>query len=312
MRDILVVGSLNVDVSVRSTHIPRPGETVRAKGLVIGPGGKGLNQAIGARRLGAPVHMVGRLGEDRFAEVPEAALRAEGIDMSHVHRLPGHHTGTALIIVDERSGENAIAVAAGANHELRPEQLQQALDCFRVSGVLMVQLELPAETVETALDLAREHGLITVLDPSPVRELSDGLLAKIDLLTPNETEAELLTGISVDGPESAARAGRQLQQLTSGDVLITLGAAGCVWIGAHGSEHIPAPRVEARDSTGAGDAFNAGLAVGLAAGEPLERALRTAVRAGAAATLCSGAALSMPTPAQLAALPGPEESPRGP
>lgn len=304
MRDIVVVGSLNLDVSVQATRIPRPGETVRAAGLSIGPGGKGLNQAIAASRLGARVHMVGQLGDDRFAEVPEAALRDAGVDASYVRRLPGRHTGTALIVVDETSGENAIAVAAGANRALSPQHVQDAVAAFRGSGVLMVQLELPLETVETALDLAKENALVTLLDPAPARELPDTVLRKIDVLTPNETEAEFLTGIRVRDPESAAEAGARLRERTLSDVLVTLGAAGCVWVWSTGFEHIPTPRVEAVDTTAAGDAFNAGLAVGLARGEPIARALRTAVRAGAAATLRTGAAAAMPTAEDLAALPG--------
>jgi ribokinase len=303
MRDIVVVGSLNLDVSVQATRIPRPGETVRAAGLSIGPGGKGLNQAIAASRLGARVHMVGQLGDDRFAEVPEAALRDAGVDASYVRRLPGRHTGTALIVVDQTSGENAIAVAAGANRALSPQHVQDAVAAFRGSGVLMVQLELPLETVETALDLAKENALVTLLDPAPARELPDTVLRKIDVLTPNETEAEFLTGIRVRDPESAAEAGARLRERTLSDVLVTLGAAGCVWVWSTGFEHIPTPRVEAVDTTAAGDAFNAGLAVGLARGEPIARALRTAVRAGAAATLRTGAAAAMPTAEDLAALP---------
>jgi len=303
MRDIVVVGSLNVDVSVRGTHIPRPGETVRASQLTLGPGGKGLNQAIAASRLGARVHMLGRIGEDRFADVPEATLREAGVDASHVRRVAGQHTGTALIVVDAQSGENTIAVAAGANRELSPEDVRDGIAAFRASGVLMVQLELPLETVEAALDLARENALVTLLDPAPVLELSDTFLRKVDVLTPNESEAERLTGIHVRDPETAAEAGAQLRERTGGDVLITLGEAGCVWVWPTGFEHVPTPRVDAIDTTAAGDAFNAGLAVGLARGESIARALRLAVRAGAAATLRRGAAAAMPTPEQLAALP---------
>ena len=303
MCDIVVVGSLNVDVSLRGVHIPRPGETVRAKGLSIGAGGKGLNQAIGASRLGARVHIVGRLGEDRFADVPEDALRDAGVDASYVSRLSDHHTGTALIVVDESTGENAIAVSGGANHELRPADLQDAVAAFRASGVLMVQLELVLETVEAALDLAKENTLTTVLDPAPAQELSDIFLRKVDLITPNETEAEFLAGVRVHDVESAAEAGSRLRERTLGDVLITLGSAGCVWVWATGFEHVPASRVKPVDTTGAGDAFNAGLAVGLARGEPVGRALRTALRAGTAATLRRGAAAAMPTAKELERLP---------
>ncbi len=303
MRDIVVVGSLNVDISVQADHIPQPGETVRAGGLGIGPGGKGLNQALAARRLGARVHMVGRVGEDRFAEVPERALQQAGVDASYVRRVPDHHTGTALVVVDASSGENAIAVAGGANHQLSPRDVRDTVAAFRASGVLMVQLELALETVEAALDLARENTLVTLLDPAPVLQLSDTLLRKVDILTPNASEAERLTGIRVRDPESAAEAGARLRERTGGDVLVTLGAAGCIWVWPTGFEHVSAPRVDALDTTGAGDAFNAGLAVGLARGESIARALHTAVRAGAAATQRTGAANAMPTPDQLKALP---------
>ncbi len=303
MRDIVVVGSLNVDVSVQADHIPQPGETVRAGKLGIGPGGKGLNQALAASRLGARVHMVGRVGEDEFADVPEAALRDAGVDASYVRRTPGRHTGTALIVVDAGSGENAIAVAGGANHELSPQDVQDAIAAFRASGVLMIQLELRLETVGAALDLARENALVTLLDPAPALELSDTLLRKVDILTPNESEAELLSGIGVRDPESAAEAGVCLRERTGGDVLVTLGSAGCIWVWPTGFEYVSTPPVDALDTTGAGDAFNAGLAVGLSRGESIARALRTAVRAGAAATLRSGAASAMPTAKELDALP---------
>ncbi len=303
MRDIVVVGSLNVDVSLQGAHIPRPGETVLAKGLSIAAGGKGLNQAIGASRLGARVHIVGRVGEDRFADLPQDAMRDAGVDASYVSRVPDQHTGTALIVVDESTGENAIAVAGGANHALRPADLQDAVAAFRASGVLMVQLELALETVEAALDLAKENTLTTVLDPAPAQELSDSFLRKVDLITPNETEAEFLTGVRVHDVESAAEAGSRLRERTLGDVLITLGSAGCVWVWATGFEHVPASRVKPVDTTGAGDAFNAGLAVGLARGESVGRALRTALRAGTAATLHRGAAAAMPTAKELERLP---------
>ncbi len=303
MRDIVVVGSLNVDISLRADRIPSAGETVRADGLTLGPGGKGLNQAIAAARLGGRVHMVGRVGEDRFAEIPLTALDDAGIDPTYVDVLSGEHTGTAAIVVDRESGENAITVAGGANRALAPAHVRDAIGAFRGSGVLLVQLEAPLETVGTALDLARENGLIAVLDPAPPLELDDELLRKVDVLTPNEHEAEFLSGVSVCDVESAAAAGTVLRERTLGDVVVTLGARGCVWVFATGFEHVPAPRIRAVDTTGAGDAFNGGLAVALAAAEPLGRALHRAVAAGAASTLVQGAAAAMPTLDDLARLP---------
>jgi len=296
MRDIVVVGSLNVDVSLVAEHLPQPGETVRAEGLELGPGGKGLNQAIAAARLGGRVHMVGRTGDDRFAEIPLAALAEAGIDATYVETLPGHHTGTATIVVDRDSGQNQIAVAGGANRALSPEHVRDAVAAFRASGVLLVQLEAPPETVDTALELGRELGLVTVLDPAPARELPDELLRKADVLTPNEDEVERLTGLPVGDVESAFAAGSALRERSQGDVIVTLGAAGCVWIYATGFDHVPGVRVDALDTTGAGDAFNGALGVSLARSEPLPTALRHAVAASAASTLVRGAAPSMPHP----------------
>lgn len=303
MRAIAVVGSLNVDVSLRVPRFVKPGETLRASALEIGPGGKGLNQAIAAARLGGRVHMIGRVGADPFAEIALGALRAAGVDTTYVESLVGERTGIATITVDESTGQNQIAVAAGANRRVSVEHVRDALSVFRAAGVLLVQLELPPETVDAALALARANHVRSILDPAPVRALADETLSKVDVLTPNELEAEELSGVRIRDVESAAAAGAALQARTRGDVVVTLGAGGCVWAHATGFEHVPAPRVRALDTTGAGDAFNGALAVALARGEPLSRALREAVRAGSASTLRRGAAAGMPTAADLLALP---------
>jgi ribokinase len=183
-----------------------------------------------------------------------------------------------------------------------PDQVREAESAFRAARVLLVQLELPLETVETALELGRRHSLLTVLDPAPFRELPDSILRKVDVLTPNEREAEALSGVRVADAESGAAAGALLQKRTRGDVIVTLGALGCVWVHDSGFEHLPAPDVEPIDTTGAGDAFNGGLAVALAADTPLPAALRQAILAGTAATLRPGAGAAMPTPEDLARL----------
>jgi ribokinase len=304
MRDIVVVGSLNVDVSLVAEHLPRPGETVRADQLAVGPGGKGLNQAIAAARLGGRVHMVGCVGDDRFAEIPEQALSEVRVETGLVRRLAGQSTGTATIAVDAKTRQNAIAVAGGANRKLSIDHVRDAINAFRASAVLLVQLEAPLETVEAALDQAAECRMTTVFDPAPARELPDALLRKVDVLTPNESEAELLTGIPVNDVESAGAAASRLRERSLGDVIVTLGSAGCVWAWASGFEHVAAPAVEVVDTTGAGDAFNGGLAVALARGEGLAQAIPFAVRAGAASTLRRGAAASMPTLEDLRALEG--------
>jgi ribokinase len=300
VRDIAAVEPERRCLRARAA-LARPGDA-RASGL-RGAGGKGLNQAIAAARLGGRVRMIGRVGADPFAGIPLAALREAGVDPTYVEVLPSERTGVALITVDEATGQNQIAVAGGANRAVRPEHVREALAAFRASAVLLVQLELPAETVDAALELARANHVRTVLDPAPVRELSDETLQRIDVLTPNESEAEALAGMPVRDVESAAAAAAAIQARTGGDVIVTLGAGGCVWAHATGFEHVPAPSVRALDTTGAGDAFNGALAVALARGEPLSRALREAVRAGTAATLRLGAAAAMPTPSDLLALP---------
>ena len=304
MRDIVVVGSLNVDVSLAAERLPRAGETVLGGAFEMGPGGKGLNQAIAASRLGGRVHLVGCVGDDRLAEIPLGALRDAGVLDTYTQVLPGSQTGAAVILVDRTSGENQIAISPGANAGVDPQAVHDAVAAFRASSVLLAQLEIPRETVAAALAVARGERMKTVLDPAPAPAdgLDDELLRLVDLLTPNETEAEALSGVAVRDVESAARAGARLRERTQGDVVVTLGADGCVWSSSTGFEHVPAPSVKAVDTTGAGDAFNGGLAVALARGEPIARALLLAVRAGSAATLRRGAADAMPTQDELRAL----------
>ncbi len=298
MRDIVVVGSLNVDVSLAAERLPRAGETVRGEALEVGAGGTGLNQAIAAARLGGRVYLVGCVGGDRFADIPLEALRDAGVLDTYVESLSDAATGSALILVDRASGENQIAIAPGANARVDAAAVRDAAAAFRASSVLLVQLEIPLGTVADALDAARDERATCVLDPAPTPGaggLDDALLCRVDVLTPNETEAEALSAIPVHDVESAARAGARLCERTQGDVVVTLGELGCVWVWSTGFEHVPAPPVTPVDTTGAGDAFNGGLAVALARGEPLGRALPFAVRAGTAATLRRGAAAAMPT-----------------
>ncbi len=308
MRDIAVVGSLNIDLSMQVPRLPTPGETLRGLSLEIGPGGKGLNQAVAAARLAGTgrsgrVHMIGCIGRDQFTDIPLSTLRDAGVDTTHVVTLDDVGCGLAMIWVDAESGENMITTIGGANHAVTPEHVRDAIGVFRASGVLLVQLELPQEAVEAALELAHQCHVTVVLDPAPVRDLPDHVLQKVDVLTPNETEAQHLSGVVIDDIESAARAGAVIRERTGGDVVVTIGERGCVWCYATGFEHVPAPRVKAVDTTGAGDAFNGGLALGLAEGEDVGRALRRAVRAGTAATLSRGAAAAMPIPEDLEKLP---------
>ena len=295
MNHIVVVGSLNVDLSMRTAQIPAPGETTRASDLGLGPGGKGLNQAVAAARLGATVHMVGRVGDDPLAEIPLSALREAKVETEFVEALVGETTGTASIVVEESTGQNAIVVAAGANGALAIDHVRLAAPVFRQASVLLVQLEAPNETGEAALVQAGELGLTRILDPAPFRPLSDSLLAQVDILTPNEIEASDLAEMKINDVASATLGGRKIFERVRGDVVITLGERGCVWVTSGAVHHIEAPPVESVDTTGAGDAFNGALARCVAEQLPMKESLAYAVAAGSASTKRPGAALSMPT-----------------
>lgn len=299
MSSIVVAGSLNVDIALRAAKIPAPGETVRGGDLVIGPGGKGLNQAIAAARLGASVAIVGCVGDDAHSQIPLDALSLANVNVDHVHVSTDRPTGTALIVIEQASGQNAIAVAGGANGLLSTDHIHAAEQLIANAGVLLVQLEAPEATVEAALALAGRHGTTRILDPAPYRPLGDRVLTQVDFITPNEGEASLLAGFDVIDPESAARAGKRIRERTDAAVLVTLGEQGCLWVCAEGETLIEAPSVAALDTTGAGDAFCGALAVELANGKDTEAAISRAVIAGAAATMGRGAGASMPTAREL-------------
>jgi ribokinase len=281
-RDVYVVGSVNVDLVVTAASLPRPGETVAGGTFERHGGGKSANQAVAAARLGARVRMVGAVGDDDLGEEAMAMLRAEGIDVSAVARLEGSPTGVALIVVDE-AGENQIAVASGANAELGADAVEAALR-GEDGGVVLLGLEVPDAAVIAGVRAARAAGLEVVLNPAPARELPAALLELSPLLTPNRDEARALAG--EDDPEAAARA---LAARTRAPVVVTLGAAGALVVDGDTVERVPAPRVEAVDTTGAGDAFNGVLAAGLAAGLDLAEAARRAVEAASTSVQAPGA-----------------------
>jgi ribokinase len=278
---VVVVGSINVDLVVAVASLPAAGETVAGGRFARHGGGKSANQAVAAARLGASVSFVGAVGDDEMGEAAIAELASEGIDVSAVSRVSAP-TGVALIVVDE-AGENQIAVASGANAELVVESLDLAGE-----GVVLLCHEVSAEVVEAAARAAADAGWRVVLNPAPARELPDVPLA---VLTPNASEATQLTGL--DDPEAAARA---LADQSGAAVLVTLGADGALLLEPGGSPvRLPATRVEAVDTTGAGDTVNGALAAELAAGRPLEDAARFALTAAALSTRAPGARGGMPT-----------------
>ncbi|HWB09386.1 MAG TPA: ribokinase [Pirellulales bacterium] len=299
---ILVVGSVNTDLVIRVPRLPRPGETVLGGEFFQAAGGKGANQAVAAARLARePVAFVAAVGDDAFGQQALQNLWRENLDLRDVKVVPGMASGVAQIVVDAR-GENAIAVASGANLALSPDDID-ALDPERFGStrVLLVSLETPIDTVARSLQRAKQAGLITVLNPAPAGALCERmeLLEFVDVLTPNELEAAELAGTGPNGdPSSIAR---QLRHLGARDCVLTLGPDGCLVVSDR-VEHVPAIRVEAVDTTAAGDAFNGALAVALAEGRSLTDAARWANRAAAIAVTRRGAQPSLPTRAELESL----------
>ncbi|MCR4414749.1 MAG: ribokinase [Thermoguttaceae bacterium] len=293
---IVVVGSSNTDMVVKSPRIPRVGETVIGGQFVMAAGGKGANQAVAAARLGAQVTFVARVGQDVFGDQAVAGYAREGIDTSFILRDPEHATGVALILVDDR-GENLISVASGANNHLGPEDVDRAAGRIRQADIVLVQLETPVETILHAARLAAGAGVRVILDPAPApaSPLPDALLRLVACVKPNETEAERLTGIAVTDEASARQAAQRLLECGAQSAIVTLGAKGAVWMGEGKAGFVPAFRVEALDSTAAGDAFSGGLACALARGLPLDEAVRYASLVGALSVTRLGAQPSLPT-----------------
>lgn len=299
--DVLVLGSANLDLTAEVRRLPRPGETVMGSALRTGFGGKGANQALAARRAGASVAFLGKLGADPRGDAYVEHLRAEGVDVSALLRAPETPTGVALIALDAR-GQNQIVVAPGANAALVPGDVAAARPVLAAARVLVVQLETPLPAVEAALRAARRHGLRTVLNPAPARPLPRRLIRLVDVLVPNEAEAAVLTGRPVAGVRAARAALRRLGALGYGAVVITLGRRGVVWGDGQAVHRVPALRVRARDTTAAGDTFVGYLACGLAEARPLEEAVRLANVAAGLSVTRPGAQSAIPRRRQVARL----------
>lgn len=292
MPRVCVIGSANVDYAVRVPRLPRPGETVTGGDLLRDLGGKGANQAVAARRLGAEVRMLGGVGTDAAGEEIRARLAALGIGVDGLVTVPAP-TGAALIFVDA-AGANQIAVAPGANHALTGAALAPHAGAIAWAEVVVCQLELPLPVVRWALGEARRNGVATILNPAPARDLDDELLHLARYLTPNETEAGRLAEVEVSGLETARKAGERLVERGAEVVIVTLGAEGALVCGRESPVHYPAFPVAAVDTTAAGDAFTGALAAGIAAGETLEQALPLANAAAALTCTGPGAQASLP------------------
>jgi ribokinase len=295
---VIVLGSINTDLVIRNLRLPRPGETVLGGTFLRTPGGKGANQAVAAARAGrSKVIFIGAVGDDEFGREALASLGQENLDISYIKVVAEHASGIALIMVD-RGGQNAISVAAGANLALTAGDVEAIPDAvFASAKVFLASLETSLEAVEAGLARAKRHGLITVLNPAPARHFVEclHLLALSDIVTPNEHEAETLTGLRVSDTNSAVAAARWLQQYGPQDVVVTLGKGGAVAVQGADVDAIPAIQIEAIDATGAGDAFSGALAVRLSEGRTFFEAATWANVAAGIATLRAGAQPSLPT-----------------
>jgi ribokinase len=299
---ILVVGSANVDFTIAAPRLPVPGETVTNGTLLVNHGGKGANQAVAARRLGADVRLIGCVGRDASGAAIRAGLAAEGIAVDGVVDTPAAATGTALIVVDP-AGRNQITVAPGANRALTVADVEAREADFTWADVVLCQLEIPLACVDAALKLARAHGALSILNPAPVPEEPLELLALVDYLTPNEGEAARLAGVTGEGPDDALEAARILRAAGARTVVVTLGEHGALAVGAETETvRIAALSVKVVDTTAAGDAFNAGLGVGLAEGRAPGEALRFASAVAALTCTRRGAQASLPRRAEVDAL----------
>lgn len=301
-REIVVVGSSNTDMILKVSRIPRPGETILGGEFLTAAGGKGANQAVAAACAGGTVSLVARVGRDMFGERAIAGLIEKGIRVEHVTHDDAP-SGVALIFVAE-DGENSIGVGSGANARLSPSDVMRAKDKFASAGVVVLQLETPLETVHAAAELGRKNESVVILNPAPARALSDQLLRNVSIITPNETEAELLTGIAVTDDASCRRAADALLARGVGTVIITLGARGAFLATADLQQLIPGFRVTPVDTTAAGDTFNGALAVAIAEGTSPIDAIRFANAAAAISVTRFGAQPSAPSRKEIEQLRG--------
>ena len=295
---ILVVGATHIDYTLTVEKLPKIGETVIGDNIRISLGGKGANQAVAASRLGAETYLISRVGDDMMGKTALAELKRNNVRTEYVIVDKNAKTGTAFIFVD-RSGKNMIGVSPGADANVRPEDVERAFNSLNNINILLTQLEIPLRTVEYSIHKARERNVKIILNPAPARELSDELLKNVDIITPNEIELSMLSGVDIVTTDDYIKASKHLIDRGVKNVIVTRGEKGAMLVTRHESFYVEGIRVNAIDTTGAGDAFNATLAVMLAIGKSLREAIRYANVAGALATTKVGAQEALPTMEEL-------------
>lgn len=290
---ILVIGSSNTDMVIQTDHLPRPGETVIGGTFFMNPGGKGANQAVTVARLGGQITFICKTGSDIFGHQSYQLFEEEGIDTSYVLSDPKYPSGVALITVDAKA-ENCIVVASGANANLSPEDLSKAEEAIDESDIILMQLEIPLNSVAFVAEVANARNKKVILNPAPAQPLPEQLLRNLYLITPNETEAEMITGIKITDLKSATEAARKITEMGVSNVIITLGSKGALVYNDSVNELVPALNVKAVDTTAAGDVFNGALAVAIAENRSLIDAARFACKVSAISVTRVGAQSSAP------------------
>ena len=293
MKNICVIGSLNMDLVVNVDTMPKPGQTIIGSNFKEVPGGKGANQAVAMARLNGNVSMIGKVGEDGFGQTLINSLKNDKVDTTYIQTAKGA-TGVALITVD-KNAQNSIVVSPGANFEVKEEDLDNNIEAIKNSDIVVLQLETPLNTIKYALNKAKELNKYTILNPAPAVKLDDEIIKNVDLLTPNETELEIISGVSIETEEDIQKAAQIMIEKGVKELIVTLGSKGSLYINKEKSMFKKAYKVEAVDTTAAGDSYTGALAVALSQDKNIEDAMDFASKVGALSVLKEGAQSSLPT-----------------
>lgn len=293
MKNICVIGSLNMDLVVNIDTMPKPGQTIIGSNFKEVPGGKGANQAVAMARLNGNVSMIGKVGEDGFGQTLINSLKNDKVDTTYIQTAKGA-TGVALITVD-KNAQNSIVVSPGANFEVKEDDIDNNIEAIKNSDIVVLQLETPLNTIKYALNKAKELNKYTILNPAPAVKLDDEIIKNVDLLTPNETELEIISGVSIETEEDIQKAAQIMIEKGVKELIVTLGSKGSLYINKEKSMFKKAYKVEAVDTTAAGDSYTGALAVALSQDKNIEDAMDFASKVGALSVLKEGAQSSLPT-----------------